>query len=146
MRHEIVFPKLAKQLHRQGVVAIVSGDNVLRASWLKDWQAFVSDWLNRVGLTSDEQGFAAALRSYEPWMDIEDSRDFNFPFTQDLSAFVACQHSRATWARSRLGSLSTKFDADLAERLAPYAVDGRISYEVRTTLTWGKSRSEPRRP
>ena len=145
MKHEVVFPRLAEQLHQQGVVAIVSGDNVLRAPWLEDWQAFVSDWLNRVGRTPDEQGFAAALRSYEPWMDIEGNRDFDFPFTQDLRSFVECQHSRATWARSWLGSLSTGFDADLTERLAPYALDGKISYEVRTTLTWGKPRAEPRR-
>ncbi len=144
MKHDVVFPRLATQLHRQGVMAVVSGDNVSRAPWLTDWTAFVAHWLNRLGRSPDEQGFAAELRAYEPWMDIEGSRDFDFPFVQDLRAFVECQHSRATWVRSRLGGLSAEFDNDLVARLAPHAIDGRISYVVRANLVWGTPRTEPR--
>jgi ubiquinone/menaquinone biosynthesis C-methylase UbiE len=141
MQHEIVFPKLADALEKNGTVAIISGDEVSAAPWLEEWTEFKLGWLPRVGQQPDIAGIANALRSYEPWLDIAGTRDFSYVFQQSIADFIECQHSRATWARSAMGeALASAFDADLAEMLRPHASDGLVRYELSSTLVWGRPR------
>jgi SAM-dependent methyltransferase len=141
MQHGIVFPKLAKALEKDGVVTIISGDEVSIAPWLGEWTEFKLGWLPRVGQRPDVAGIANALRSYERWLDIAGTRDFSHVFQQSISDFIECQHSRATWARSAMGeALASAFDADLAAMLRPHANDGLIRYELSSTLVWGRPR------
>lgn len=144
MRHADVFPRLAAAMHPEGVVAIIAGDDVSRADWKQDWAAFSTEWLERLGHIPDPQGYDMAGRSYEPWMDIFGSTDFAFPFVQSVSDFIACQHSRATWARAAMGErLAETFDEELRALLVPHAVGGKLRYEVRSSLVWGRPRMHP---
>jgi SAM-dependent methyltransferase len=141
MQHEIVFPKLADALSHNGLMAIISGDEVSAAPWLEEWTQFKLAWLRKVGQTPDVAGIANALRSYEPWLYIAGARDFSYVFQQSVAEFIECQHSRATWARSAMGgALASAFDADLEEMLRPHTSDGLVRYELSSTLVWGRPR------
>jgi hypothetical protein len=63
------------------------------------------------------------------------------PITQTVRAFIACQHSRDTFAPSKLGTRMKQFDAELAIILEPYVRDDCVTYSVRTNLTWGSIKS-----
>ena len=145
MRHDMIFPRLAAAMHPDGVLAIISGDEVSSAIWAHEWVAFTTEWLQRLGREPNQQGYDADLRSYEDWVDIADSTSFLFSFSQPLDDFIACQHSRATWARAEMGEeLAAVFDEELRALLRPYAVGGKLRYEVGSSLTWGSPRSHRR--
>lgn len=144
MRHETLFPLLAAAMHPAGMLAVISGDNVSGAPWQGEWTAFTAQWLERLGEVPDPQGYDVALRSFEGWMDLAGAASFSLSFSQSLSDFIACQHSRATWGRAAMGEpLATAFDAQLRALLLPHCVDGSLRYEVDSRLVWGRPRTEP---
>ncbi len=60
------------------------------------------------------------------------------PFEQTIEDYVACQHSRATFAPEAMGPvLAREFDAALTEILTPHARDGVLRYDRRTLIEWG---------
>jgi SAM-dependent methyltransferase len=139
MKHEVLFPKLAA---RGALVAIVSGDGPPAPAWQADETRFLTRWLARIGQTYDRTRFAADQRRYEAWMDVAGRREFRFTFRQSIVDYVACQHSRATFTRARMGQeVAAAFDEELGALLAPYARDGMIAYELVTDLTWGTARA-----
>jgi hypothetical protein len=81
------------------------------------------------------------MSAHEPWLDVQAREAFVREVRQPLEALIACQHSRATWARGRLGPLAEVFDADLRAALEPWAQDGQLAYEMETRLVWGWPRS-----
>lgn len=144
MRHEIIFPRLAAAMRPAGMFAVISGDNVSNAPWHAEWTSFTAQWLERLGHVPDPQGYDAALRSFEGWIDLAGSASFSFSFSQPLSDFITCQHSRATWSRAVMGdSLAEAFDDQLRATLLPHCVDGRLHYEVESLLVWGRPRRQP---
>ena len=60
--------------------------------------------------------------------------------TQSIASFVACQHSRDTFAPCKLADRVNAFDRELTELLTPYAKQGQVCYRVRTRVTWGAIR------
>ncbi|WP_246706619.1 hypothetical protein [Rhizobium leguminosarum] len=48
------------------------------------------------------------------------------------------QHSRDTFAPSKLGDRMATFDAELSELLRAYSNDDRLSFVVRTRIVWGE--------
>jgi hypothetical protein len=76
-------------------------------------------------------------------MNIAGSEEFTFDYEQTVEDFVTCQHSRATWARSRMGAeMAAAFDADLRKMLGPFADKGLLRFKVRSTLVWGRPRTK----
>lgn len=145
MRHEILFPRLTAAMHPDGILAIISGDNVSSAPWQREWADFTTDWLTRLGHVPDAQSFDAGLRSFEGWMDQAGSATFSFSFSQPLADFIICQHSRATWSRAVMGRpLAEAFDDQLRALLEPHCVDGLLTYRVDSLLFCGRPRSQPR--
>ena len=53
------------------------------------------------------------------------------PITQSIASFVACQHSRDTFAPGKLGDRMDDFDRELTDLLTPYAEQGHVRYAVR---------------
>jgi len=143
MAHDVLFPKLAR---RTNIVAIISGDHPPNPPWQTEWRAAMTRWLARLyDKTYDEPAFAADGRRFEPWLDIAGRERFGFTFRQSVEDYIACQHSRASWARARMGeSLSAEFDRDLDALLRPWAQAGMLTLELTTELTWGAPRSTPR--
>lgn len=84
---------------------------------------------------------AESWSAYKAFLDIDGSEHFHSaPFEQSVEDFVRCQHSRDTFAPSRLAGRMNEFDGELGEMLAPYAREGKLSFIVRTKLVWGSIR------
>lgn len=142
MSHEVVFPKLADRTSR---VAVIFGDGPDQPPWQAEWEAALTEWLARLGVTYDPVAFAAEGRRYEAWMDIAGREAFVTAVRQPLDDFIVCQHSRAALTRARMGpALSAAFDEDLAARLRPWTEDGVLAFNVRNHLVWGSPRRTPR--
>ena len=64
---------------------------------------------------------------------------------QNIEDLIVAEHSRATWARARMGAdAAAAFDADLRAVLEPAATAAEVVYVVRSTLRWGRPRRAPR--
>ena len=143
MDHAVVFPRLAKVIADEGFMAVMDGDGAHQPPWADDWLEFLKRWLLRVGRPYDETRLKD-VQSYRNWMDIEGERAFEFSFDQRVEDFIECQHSRATWARAKMGGdLADEFDRELREVVEPHAKEGTLSYTVRTELVWGRPRTSP---
>ncbi|MEJ2130811.1 MAG: class I SAM-dependent methyltransferase, partial [Gammaproteobacteria bacterium] len=140
MDHAAVFPRLAGAIADDGRMAVIEGDGAYRPPWEDTWLAFIKRWLERVGRPYDERR-RQELESYRNWMDVEGEQGFAFAFTQVVEDFIECQHSRATWARAKMGrDLAEEFDAELREIVAPFSENGSLRYTVRSELVWGRPR------
>ncbi len=143
MQHEVLFPKLAGCTP---LVAVITGDAPPNPPWFAEQRVFLTKWLARVhDLTYDPVAFTAEGLTYEPWLDIAGKREFAFTFRQSVADHIACQHSRASWARSRMGdALAAEFDRELEALLAPHARDGMVEFELVSELVWGAPRRTAR--
>ena len=104
----------------------------------------VETWLARVAQVYDRTTFEAEGRRYEPWLDIVGRERFAFTFGQSVEDFIACQHSRATWARVAMGGvLADEFDRDLDALMRPHARGGMLELALVSELVWGAPRAPP---
>ncbi|MGO6862967.1 hypothetical protein ACC870_36680, partial [Rhizobium ruizarguesonis] len=80
------------------------------------------------------------MRSYQSYLNLHGSEHFvsERPFEQNVEDFVSCQHSRDTFAPSKLGDRIARFDAELSELLRSYSNDDRLSFVVCTRIVWGE--------
>ena len=143
MDHPVLFPRLASVVHADHVFAVVDGDGAFEPPWQSEWDEFLRRWIYALTGESYEPArtdgpFMIRMTRYKDWIDVAGETDvMSEPIVQNVDDFIACQHSRDTFAPSKLGALRGQFDAELASLLAPYATDGSIGYRVRTRLTWG---------
>jgi SAM-dependent methyltransferase len=145
--HARLFPKLARWTR---TLAVIVGDAPVRApcgeaAWLdfhKRWLAIMAERTPEVRRAHDPAAFAAEGGRHEAWMDITGRERFAFTFAQSVEDFVASQHSRATWGRQAMGqALAAKFDAELDALMRPFAIDGVLTLELESELTWGAPRA-----
>ncbi|HEY6600019.1 MAG TPA: class I SAM-dependent methyltransferase, partial [Pseudomonadales bacterium] len=143
MDHPVLFPRLASVVHAEHVFAVVDGDGAFEPPWQSEWDEFLQRWIYALTGESYEPArtdgpFMIRMTQYKDWIHVAGETDvMSEPIVQIVDDFVACQHSRDTFAPSKLGALRGQFDVELASLLAPYATDGSIRYRVRTRLTWG---------
>src|SRR5262249_14885979 len=98
----------------------------------------IKAWVARTtGRAWNDAGHTALMSAHDPWLDVQGRETFSATIRQPVEDLIACEHSRATCARRRMGALAEAFDADLRAVLAPCAVGGVVEYEVRTRLVWG---------
>ncbi|MFZ1990729.1 MAG: class I SAM-dependent methyltransferase [Alphaproteobacteria bacterium] len=144
MNPAVLFPKLAQHLSRNGLIAIIVGDFPMEPPWQEAWTSFVSRITERMGGKYDPKGWLANYETHEPWIDIELRQTFVHTCTQSVDDFIECQHSRASWARQKLGPvLCADFDREAKALLVPYARGGTLHFNVDTDLTIGRPRSAP---
>lgn len=140
MEPAVLFPKLAAVLAPGAPVAVVEGDGVGEAAWREPYMEVIKAWVARLGGVWQGPGHRALMSAHDPWLDVQGRETFSGPVRQDVEDLIACEHSRATWARRAMGPLAEAFDADLRAVLAPFARDGAVDYQVETRLTWGWAR------
>lgn len=142
MDHARLFPRLFAHAAPAHVFAAISGDDAYEPPWDAEWKRFLGDWVPEVTGRAFEPRRQDAIESdFGGHVEKLGSAYFTSRFTQSVEDFIKCQHSRDTWAYSRLGrSRTAAFDAELATLLAPHASDGRLTYTVRTLVTWGRIR------
>jgi SAM-dependent methyltransferase len=132
-----LFPKLALALAPGAPMAIVDGDAPTAAPWLEAYQTLIRSWVERLGGTWNGETHVALTTAHLPWLDIQGQETFTGPIRQSLDDLIACQHSRATWSRVRMGRLANAFDRDLRTALEPWASDGYLEFDRQTRLAWG---------
>lgn len=139
MDHTILFPRLKGLMAPDAVLAAIEGDGVSEAPWRGVFDAFITDWLARLGTLRNEQAFRTALARHETHLEIAGRERFSALNAEAIGDFIEGQHSRATWTRARLGpALTREFDRDLTDRLSPYAEDGILHYTTETRTVWGR--------
>ncbi|ETX02311.1 MAG: hypothetical protein ETSY1_04015 [Candidatus Entotheonella factor] len=140
MDHQYLFPKLCNLVTDAHIFAVVEGDEACQPPWQTEWEAFLARWIRYATHRPYQPvGHEPFLRRYEEWVEVLGEQYFiSKPIVQDVDHFIACQHSRNTFAPSALGSAMTAFDRELAELLGPYATENKIEYIVKTRVTWGK--------
>lgn len=139
MDHARLFPRLRAHAGAGHAFAVVSGDDAFEPPWHADWLGFLAKWVLVItGEPFDPPGKARYWDSYAGYLDIRGDEYFlSEPFEQSVADFIGCQHSRDTFAPSKLGSRLRDFDGELADVLRPHASEGRLTYRVRTRLVWG---------
>jgi SAM-dependent methyltransferase len=140
MKPAIVFPKLSRALRPGAPMAIMDGDAPTEAPWLAAYQQVIRGWVERLGGVWNGEAHRALVTAYAPWLEIKGEEIFTAPVSQPLGDLIAGEHSRATWSRARMGELAELFDADLRAALEPWALNGRLKFEVRSRLVWGRPR------
>jgi SAM-dependent methyltransferase len=139
-----LFPKLAAVLVPGAPVAIIDGDGPAEAPWLDAYMDVIKAWVARItGRAWQDAGHRALMNAHDLWLDVQGRETFSATVRQPVEDLIACEHSRATWARSRMGVLADEFDTELRAVLTPWAADGIVEYEVRTRLVWGWARPKP---
>jgi SAM-dependent methyltransferase len=139
-----LFPKLARIMTPDAILALIDGDAPTDAPWIDAYQAVIVGWVERLGDTWNSPAHRERMNRHGPWFDVQGRETFTACVRQPLETLIACQHSRATWARSKMGTLADAFDADLRAALAPWTEYGVMTFEMRSTLAWGKARNEAR--
>lgn len=131
-----VMPKLRQALVPGGVLALVDGDAPSDAPWIDDYRAHVRHWVERGGAQWREAGDTAP--PYLEWLSVGGRETFETTVSQRVDDLIEAEHSRATWARTKMGPVAAaEFDSDLRTLLEPHATAGRIAYTMRTSLVWG---------
>jgi SAM-dependent methyltransferase len=149
---ESLFPKLARWTP---LVAILNNDPTFPhpppPCGHDAWIAFLDEWFVRTGRRipanwrSPNPDAPVPLGPHGDWLDIEGRKTFRFRFSQTVEAFVASNHSRVNWRKSVLSrALAAQFDAALTALMRPFAVEGRLEFEVVSELAWGRARVERR--
>lgn len=137
--HERLMPRLAASLSESARLMVIDGDGAWQPPWQAQWSGFIARWLEHMGRRHNETEFGAAMNRYQEFMVIEGRGEFVGAVEQSPDDFIECQHSRATWAREKLGpEPCRRFDAELKELLTPHLRGGVLHFLVRTTLTWGR--------
>lgn len=135
----IIFPKLRKCIADDGLIAIIVGDLASDPQWQEEWTEFVQRWAARLGDPNSPDVWHRNYAAHESWMTEMAKATFAQQVTQSVDDFVECQHSRASWARHRMGeAASGAFDAEIRDLLAPFTLDGKVTYPVATNLTTGR--------
>lgn len=140
MNPAVVFPKLAGALSSAGVMAIVGGDGPADAPWLGAWNATIIEWVGRMGDVWNGAAHRGRVTAHEPWFEEIGRESFCDQATATIENLIEAEHSRATWARSKMGGRAIAFDADLRGVLAPHAIRGEVTFGIQSVLKWGRAR------
>ncbi|MGR9077237.1 class I SAM-dependent methyltransferase [Rhizobium leguminosarum] len=141
MDHSRLFPYLLANAAPGHVMAVISGDEPFEPPWQSDWHSFLGKWVPEVtGQPFDHHKKSEGTRSYQSHLNLHGSEHFvsERPFEQSVADFISCQHSRDTFAPSKLGDRIASFDAELSELLRSYSDDDQLSFIVGTRIVWGE--------
>ncbi|MDZ7925969.1 MAG: class I SAM-dependent methyltransferase [Agrobacterium sp.] len=139
MEHYRLFPRLKSFASASHKIAIVEGDTPFKPAWAADWKLFLAKWVPIVTGKEFDHDRKQEMRSqYQSYLNLEGTEFFiSEPIKQDVGDFIRCQHSRDTFAPSRLGDDLRRFDAELLEILSPHADDLMLQFSVGSEVVWG---------
>jgi len=141
MDPEALFGKLRDHLTKDHILAIISGDTPHDPPWEQGWQQFLAKWVPiATGRPYGSQEWRNSRAKHLKYLDEIQAYEFQSePFRQSIDDYIACQHSRDTFAVPRLGSHLADFRGELADLLTPHAdADGQLAFRVETQLTIAK--------
>ncbi len=133
-----LFAMLRRHVTPDHVLAFIAGDTPHEPPWQGPYRQFLAKWVPEItGQPLDSEPWQASRTRHLDHVDVILSETFlSEPFRQSVDDFILCQHSRDTFAFSKLGARRAAFHAELEALLRPHAdVSGQLSYQVRTSLT-----------
>lgn len=141
MDHARLFPKLAAHLKPEHLFAVIVGDGAHEPPWEGDWQNFLGKWVPLItGQPFQRNSGTSYWEKYQDYVTV--TQEFHFVsdlIQQSVDDFILCQHSRDTFAFSKLGDRKDRFDAELVELLAPHADENKqLHFRSFTKLTAAK--------
>lgn len=147
MDQAVVFPRLLQVVNENHIFAVVDGDGAFEPPWKNEWGDFVRRWIlklkevGRYGPRDGTRSHGEWKMRYRAYLNIAgETSVLSEPQSQSVKDFVLCQHSRDTFAPSKLGSLLERFDREMVSILEPYAIGGWLTFRSRTQITWGSIR------
>ncbi len=138
MKHDVLFKKLPKYLKKRYLFAVVEGDGAHNPPWEGDWQSFLGKWVPRLtGKPVHANEDRSFWEEYLDYVDVSETHEvISDPFNQSIEDFILCQHSRDTFAISKLDGDRESFDSELRELLSPFAnTNGDLEFQSYTKLT-----------
>lgn len=138
MNHDVLFAKLSKHLKKNHLFSVIEGDGAHNPPWESDWQTFHKKWVPRItGKPFDTSKGRSFWERYLDYVDVTETHEvISDPFNQNIDDFILCQHSRDTFAISKLGGDRESFDRELRELLCPFAnANGDLEFQSYTKLT-----------
>ncbi|MFT6657070.1 class I SAM-dependent methyltransferase [Maritalea sp.] len=141
MDHARLFPKLAKHLNPNYLFGVIEGDDAHEPPWQEDLETFLGKWVPELtGKPFVQNRTNQFWTRYTKYVDVTNNYELiSEPIVQSLSDFILCQHSRDTFAISKLGDRRERFDAELEELLRPHADENsNLTFKSCTRLATGK--------
>jgi len=140
-------PRFADALVGGAMLAVIDGDAPVDAPWEREETAFMIDFLAaREGkrpkwwMTVSER-FAEPVLAHPQFERLGHRITAPSTFSQSITDYLRCQHSRATWSEDHLGEkASAEFDAAMTAILNRYVQDGLLTFNVQTRIEWGRVR------
>src|SRR5690348_13226315 len=84
-----------------------AGDGPADAPWIAEFRALLVRWVERGGRAWNDTAHRDLVGAHEPWFDRLGEDIVRHTVRQSVDDFVTAQHSRATWARARMGAEAT---------------------------------------
>lgn len=140
---EHVLARLRGLLGPGALLAVLDGDTPWRPPWREQEVAIMVDFGERMtGVRPTWRGTDVATKPLvtSPRFERLGVRvTAPVAFEQSLDEYVACLHSRQTFCLEAMGApLAAAFGAAIRAMLEPWSPDGRVRYEVRTRIEWGR--------
>ncbi|MEO0544202.1 MAG: class I SAM-dependent methyltransferase [Pseudomonadota bacterium] len=138
MDPEVLFGKLRDHLTKDHILAIISGDTPHDPPWEQGWQQLLENWVPiATGRPYGSQEWRNSRDKHLTYLNEIQSYEFQSePFRQSIDDYIACQHSRDTFAVPRLGERLAEFRKDVKHLLEPSADrNGVVEFRVKTNLT-----------
>lgn len=142
-----VLSSFADALADGACLAVMDGDAPVHAPWERDETGFMVSFLKKLDGRSQIQWKTCSERLDEAvlvhpaFQSIGHQVTPPVRFSQSVSDYLRCQHSRAAWAEDHLGeTASRQFDFEMTKLLTSYAVDGLLTFDVQTRIDWGHVR------
>ena len=140
---ERVLARLRGLLGAGAVLAVLDGDTPWRPPWQEREIEIMLDFGERMtGVRPTWRGSDVATKPLVTSAGFEQIGvriSEPMPFEQSLDDYVACLHSRQTFCLEAMGgSLALEFGAAIRAMLEPWSERGRVRYEVRTRIEWGR--------
>lgn len=142
-----VLSRFAEALADRACLAVLDGDAPVGAPWERDETAFMVSFFERIDgqrlswWKTVGQRLGEPLLVHPAFQPIGHKVTKPVQFSQSVTDYLRCQHSRATWSEDHLGEkASREFDAEMTKLLTRYAVDGMLTFAVQTRVEWGRIR------
>ena len=141
MDWEVVFGWLPDALLPDGVLALVSGRELIGVPW----RAELLQLLSRLSTNRRYRPYDLVAELAERYLFEEMGRASTNPmdYVQSLEAYVESFHTRNGFSRERMSAAAARaFDEAVSELATRYCPDGRVRGQTAATVVWGV----PRRP
>jgi trans-aconitate methyltransferase len=141
MDWEVVFVWLPEALVREGVLALLSGREIVDVPWQDELGGLISRFSTNQRYKPYNLVAELAQRSLFAELGRHSTRPMDH--VQSLEAYVESFHTRNGFSRERMSvAAAAEFDKAVMELAKGYCPDGLVRGQVAATLVWGV----PRRP